>query len=205
MRLLDDTCPKSGYRLCAYKQQLPPTADSYLWTPHSPFFALGHFKGTAAESARIVSDAIERYPLLQLRAALNDAAEQFVQFGTGDGIEPQEWVLAPVLTHLIPAQMPAYLAARQQEGAISFRIIKPLEAAVGFLALAGLMVMLAWAIRARRFCDVSLTVFVLAALLGNAAICGVLSGPHDRYQSRLIWLASLTVMLCLAGRKRIRQ
>lgn len=205
MRLLDDTCPKSGYRLCAYREQLPPTADSYLWTPHSPFFALGHFKGTAAESARIVRDAIERYPLLQLRAALNDAATQFVQFGTGDGIEPQEWVLAPVLTHLIPAQMPAYLAARQQEGAISFRVIKPLEAAVGFFALAGLMVMLAWAIRARRFSAVSLTVFVLAALFGNAVICGVLSGPHDRYQSRLIWLASFTMMLCLAGPKRIRQ
>jgi hypothetical protein len=205
MRLLDDTCPKSGYRLCAYREELPPTADGYLWTPQSPFFALGHFKGTAAESARIVRDAILRYPVLQFRDAVNDAAVQFVRFGTGDGIEPQEWVLAPVFTHLIPQQMPAYLAARQQEDAIGFRVIKPLEAAVGFLALAGLLVMLARAIRARRFSDVSLPVFVLAALIGNAIVCGVLSGPHDRYQSRLIWLAPFAVMLCLAGQRRIRQ
>jgi hypothetical protein len=200
MRLLDDTCPKSGYRLCAYRQELPPTADGYLWTPQSPFFALGHFKGTGAESARIVRDAILRYPLLQLRDAVNDAAVQLVRFGTGEGIEPQEWVLAPVFTHLIPEQMPAYLGARQQEGAIDFRVIKPLEAAIGFLALAGLLVMLVRAFRATRFSEVSLPVFVLGALIGNAIVCGVLSGPHDRYQSRLIWLAPFAVMLHLTRR-----
>ena len=101
MRLLDDTCPKSGYRLCAYKEDLPPTADGYLWTQRSPFFALGHFAGTAGESGRIVRDAIVRYPLLQLRAAVTDSARQFVRFRTGDQIEPQEWVLAPVLARCL--------------------------------------------------------------------------------------------------------
>jgi hypothetical protein len=35
-------------------------------------------------------------------------------------------------------------------------------------------------------------------LLGNAVICGVLSGPHDRYGSRLAWIATLTVLLAAA-------
>jgi hypothetical protein len=35
----------------------------------------------------------------------------------------------------------------------------------------------------------------LLALLGNAAITGGLSGPHDRYQSRIMWLAPLTALL----------
>jgi peptidoglycan/LPS O-acetylase OafA/YrhL len=30
--------------------------------------------------------------------------------------------------------------------------------------------------------------FVLVAAIVNAAVCGALSGPHDRYQSRLLWL-----------------
>jgi hypothetical protein len=42
-----------------------------------------------------------------------------------------------------------------------------------------------------------LALFVLLALLGNAFICGVLSNPHDRYQSRLVWLASLVVGMAL--------
>jgi hypothetical protein len=43
----------------------------------------------------------------------------------------------------------------------------------------------------------------LLALLGNAAICGTLSIPADRYQSRLTPLATLAVMLAALGwRKR---
>jgi len=118
MRLLDDTCPKSGYRLCAYRDSLPPTADGWLWTPDSPFSPLVISRGTAAESERIVRDAILRYPSLQLKAAIGDAATQFARFRTGDQIEPQEWVLYPVLARYLPGQMRAYLAARQQRGEI---------------------------------------------------------------------------------------
>jgi hypothetical protein len=110
-------------------------------------------------------------------------------------MEPQEWVLAPVFAHLIPAQMPAYLAARQQEGAISFRIIRPVQIAVGFASLAALLAVLVWTMRTGRTSDGALPLFVLAALLANAIICGTLSGPHDRYQSRLIWLAPFAAVL----------
>ena len=36
------------------------------------------------------------------------------------------------------------------------------------------------------------------ALLGNAMICGVISGPHDRYGARLVWIATFTVLLAAA-------
>jgi hypothetical protein len=35
-------------------------------------------------------------------------------------------------------------------------------------------------------------------LLGNALICGVISGPHDRYGARIAWLATLTVLLAIS-------
>jgi hypothetical protein len=195
MRLLDDTCPKSGYRLCAYRDALPPSADGWLWTPKSPFFKLGHFEGTAAESGRIVRDALLRYPLMQLQLAVRDAATQFLRIRTGDQIEPQEWVLYPVLSHFMPAQMPAYLAARQQRGEMDFRVIGTLHVAVGFFSLAGLFVLLAMAIFARRRAEAAFLAFIAAALIGNAMICGVLSGPHDRYQSRLVWLTPFAILL----------
>jgi hypothetical protein len=31
----------------------------------------------------------------------------------------------------------------------------------------------------------------------NAAICGVLSGPYDRYQARVIWLVPFAAALAL--------
>lgn len=198
MRLLDDTCPASGYRLCAYRDSLPATSDGWLWTPHSPFFRLGHFEGTAAESERIVRDALLRYPVLQLKAAIKDAAIQFVRFGTGDQIEPQEWVLAPVLSYYMPAQMSAYLAARQQRGLIHFRQLSLLHVAVGFAALAALFILGIWCVRRGRHGIAAFLGFVLVALAGNAIICGDLSGPHDRYQSRLVWIAPFSVLLTAA-------
>ena len=36
---------------------------------------------------------------------------------------------------------------------------------------------------------------VCFALLGNAMICGVISGPHDRYGARLVWIATFTTLI----------
>jgi hypothetical protein len=55
---------------------------------------------------------------------------------------------------------------------------------------------------------VAATVLLLmAVLVVNAAICGVLSGPFARYQARLIWLlpvaAGLTVCALPTGIERV--
>lgn len=198
MRLLDDTCPQSGYKLCAYKDVLPRTADQWLWGRASPFLEMGRFTGTSAESTRIIWDSLRRYPLLQLGWALRDAAVQFATFRTGDQIEAQEWILSKPLSHFIPTQMGAYLAARQQQGVIDFRPINALHVPFGWLSLLALAGTFAWALRGGHRREALLLGFVLVALLGNAAICGALSNPHDRYQSRLLWLAPFAVLL-IAG------
>ena len=53
--------------------------------------------------------------------------------------------------------------------------------------------------RRRRFDDLALLAATVSfALLGNALICGVISGPHDRYGARLVWIATFTVLLAAA-------
>lgn len=42
--------------------------------------------------------------------------------------------------------------------------------------------------------------YLLTALAGNAFICGALSNPHDRYQSRMVWIAVLAAGMALAER-----
>jgi hypothetical protein len=39
---------------------------------------------------------------------------------------------------------------------------------------------------------------VTLALLGNAVICGVISGPHDRYGARMVWIATFTALIAAA-------
>jgi hypothetical protein len=36
---------------------------------------------------------------------------------------------------------------------------------------------------------------VTFAVLGNAFICAVISGPHDRYGARLAWVATFVVLV----------
>jgi hypothetical protein len=195
MRLLDDTCPGSHYHLCAYKEVLPRTADQWLWGRGSPFFEMGRFTGTRAESTRIIWASVERYPGLQVESAVSDALRQFAMFKTGDQIEPQEWILSKPLGEFIPRQVRAYLAARQQLGGIDFRPINFVHLTVGWLSLVGLVTALAFSLWRRHRKNALFLGFILLALIGNAAICGALSNPHDRYQSRLIWLAPFGLAL----------
>jgi hypothetical protein len=198
-RLLDDTCPGSGYRLCAYKDQLPRDANEYLWDSDSPFWILGGFAGTADESQRIIVDSLKRYPLLQLKMAARATLEQFATFETGDGIEPLHDVPVPAMTRLIPGQVGDYRAARQQNDGIGFRWINAVQVPVGALSIAALAAILVAAAARRNWDDrLFLPTFILAALLGNAFICGALSNPQDRYQSRLIWLVCFAAPLLAA-------
>ena len=194
-RLLDETCPKSGYKLCAYRGRLKTRADAWLWAPDSLFRAEGGFRGDHAEESRIIADSMARYPLLQAKAAVADSVKQFFTFKTGDGIESQERILKPEFRKMMPGQLPAYLAARQQQGRFRFAALNMVHVTVGFLSLLGIGMLINRALIRRRWDEVKLPSLVLVALIGNAIVCATFSNPHDRYQSRIIWLPGLVVVL----------
>jgi len=59
--------------------------------------------------------------------------------------------------------------------------------------------MFAKAIQRRRLDDLTLLAATVSfALLGNALICAVISGPHDRYGARMTWIATFTVLISAA-------
>ena len=203
-RLLDETCPQSGYRLCAYKDRLKTRADAWLWATDSLFKAQGGFRGDHSEENRIIADSIRRYPFLQIRAAVRASARQFFAFKTGDGIESQEWVLKPDFEKMAPGLLPRYLTARQQQGRLRFETLNMIHVTVGMLSLLGLLLLLQRALIRGQGSEAALPGLVLVALIGNAIICGTFSNPHDRYQSRIIWLPALIFLLRLAAPGGIR-
>jgi hypothetical protein len=194
-RLLADTCPQSRYELCAFKNKLPNRADAWLWDDTSPFKKLNRFHGPVAEYERIVVDSLVRYPFLNAAAAIKDTAIQFVTFKTGDQIEPQEWVLYSDLAHYLPRQMDAYMSARQQRGELQFATLNRIHVSIAAAALLALVISFFFSLSRSDWDGGALPAFVLAGLLANAFICGALSNPHDRYQSRLIWVPVLVLAL----------
>ena len=209
-RLMNDTCPPAGtinWRLCAYKNRLATSANGWLWGAGSGFHALGGFTGKPQqeEDSRIIVESLKRYPGMHLRAATYDSLLQFLQFKTGDGIEPQLSVLEAGFKQEIPNQVPAYLRARQQRGLIRFKTLNLIHVPVGAMSVLGLLLLLQHAWLRRAWGEGTLPALVLLGLIGNAIICGTFSNPHDRYQSRIIWLPSLVLLLAVARDRRALQ
>jgi hypothetical protein len=62
-----------------------------------------------------------------------------------------------------------------------------------------LLVIALMGVRRETYADLgSLAATTTVVLLANAAVCGVLSNPHDRYGARMVWIAPLvlTLLLC---------
>jgi hypothetical protein len=209
-RLMNDTCPPAGtqnWRLCAFKNRLPKSANAWLWGEGSGFRALGGFTSPAQqeEDSRIILETLKRYPVMHVRAAVTDSLTQFLQFKTGDGIEPQLSIQERPFRRVIPQQIPAYREARQQRGLIRFKTLNLIHVPAGAMSLLGLLLLLQRAAIRRAWNEASLPALVLLGLIGNAIICGTFSNPHDRYQSRIVWLPSLVLLLSVTRDRRALQ
>jgi hypothetical protein len=196
-RYLNDHCPDPRLRLCPYKGELPADADEFLWGD-SVFDKLGRFAGLDDEMRTIVLGSLRDYPAMQFKAALVATAKQLVTVGTGEGVVTTMWHTYGIMEHYTPAVVPALRAARQQRGEISFTAINDVHEPVAWVAMALLPAMVLLGLWRAEFADLGWLAATLAlALLGNAAVCGIISNPHDRYGSRIVWIAAFAVALAV--------
>lgn len=206
---LDTVCPRGAhYKLCQYRDQLPSTADAFLWAHWaSPFWKLGGWTGMQQEAEQIVDGAIQEYPEEVVKDAAANTWEQYWEIELGDGLAPKRHPHWPgeyydVGKARYPHEFQDYLAARQQRGGgIDFRPLNDMQVPLAEAGRLLAMVLTLLAFRRRDRIGVGLGLVVLLALLGNAVVCGAISNPHERYQNRVVWDA-LAVALILVARKR---
>jgi hypothetical protein len=194
-RYLNDHCPEQRLKLCPYRNELPPTADDFLWG-HSMFDKLGRFEGLNDEMGFIVQRSLVEHPLWQAEAAVVATAQQLVDVATGEGSD--NWIAHTwgIIERYMPTQVGAMRAAHQQHGDLHFTAINRIHVPVALVSMLLVVVILATAIRRRRLDDLALLAATVSlALLGNAFVCGVISGPHDRYGARMVWIATLVVLI----------
>jgi hypothetical protein len=197
-RYLDDHCPSAGYKLCPYRDQLPATADDFLWSS-GIFNDLGRFDGLGEEMREIVLRSLREYPREQIETALVDTAQQLRLVGSGYGIHDEIWHTYGIVKRFIPGEVSAMQRARQQHGEFGFEQINDLHVPIAWGSMVLALVLAAGAPFSRRFDSIStLAATVVVALLANAFVCGALSGPHDRYGARMAWIATLLVGIALA-------
>jgi hypothetical protein len=200
-KILTEECPRSDWQLCSFRNELPTYAEAFIWDANSPLRKLGNADNprVSKETASIIVRSLLNHPFENIGRALTLTVEQFFDTGVGGSMEPvtsshARWTLM----RYAPWVLPAHDAARQQAETIDLTswsdwIVVPVAttASIVLPALAILM----WQQGCRQ--EALLAAMLFLVLVGNAAICGVVSSPNDRYQARLVWLASLAVGLTI--------
>jgi hypothetical protein len=193
-KYLREHCPREKFKLCPYRNELPATADKFLWGS-SVFNTLGRFKGLNDEMTDIVKGSLAEYPAWQAQAALTAAAQQLTMAATGEGTNG--WIphTYGIIERYIPGQLKPMRAANQQRWQLDFTAVNRLHVPVALGSMLGLAAVFAFGLWRRRDDLTWLAGAVTFAVLGNAFICAVISGPHDRYGARLAWVATLVVLI----------
>lgn len=202
---LADACPAAGYGMCAWVGRLPRVEDQFMWDPKGPVWTYpGGPPALAAEASTIVRATVLSRPLDVAAAMLRNTAAQLVQLQLDEVLGSYflaDTVGAKLRGHFPSAELVRFQASRQFADRLRAFAApwQPAHAAlIGVAAFATVLTM--WRARRRNPRLAALAALVLAGILANAFATGALSGPHDRYQSRIAWLLFLPPLLYAAQR-----
>ena len=200
-------CPAVGWRLCASVDRLPAGADDFLWRDDGPVAQSGGAKLVSREADAIIAAALRAEPGRELLAFARNAARQLTLFATGDGLQAWPTTVTPWIEREFPrSEAAAYAASRQNAGMLEVPAwMQALHLATALAGIAACVALLLSAPRRRMpgHLTAGFAAAALLALLANAAITGGLSGPHDRYQSRIMWLPPLIAVLGIASLRTV--
>lgn len=195
-------------RLCAIRGQLPRDSQEFLWTggatPITDLVWHPDPPGARWAWVDMMSQAnrgaIAEQPGAFLASSLRGFARQLISFAPLDDECPNSCRdpsggITYVLGRYRPETVPVLLASHQSQGTTPKALVKAIAWPIEILALLLLPIAFVLAWRRGDGPALSLVAAVIAALLVNAAMAGALSDVHDRYQSRLVWLAPFALLM----------
>lgn len=200
------SCPKSGNAFCKYRDQIPDDSAAFLWGGeagplHEVLLDVGP-EQTRRAAAQIVTGAISTHPGEELADAFGNSASQLVHFGTLDTDCPEHCGetdgVSFAIKRYFPREYQQFRHSLQITGRLPVRIIRGVDRAV--VIVASIIALALWVVAGRHGDRLTAGFLLLVAttLMLNAALCGALSAPNDRYQSRVVWLLPLGALLGLS-------
>lgn len=197
MDFIRDACPDAGFAVCEGADRLPVEWREFLFQFSTP---LDYQRRLADEDASFALATLRHDPSAVIGLALRDTARQIVMIGL---------VTTPIRSDIgesaAAEQSSAPLAQRVRGGRLydanwlyrflsmtNMTLILAGLAALGFVAAQSDLGARAGRLR-------SLLIASIMGLLLNAAVCGVLASPYDRFQARVAWLVPVLAIIALAA------
>lgn len=194
---LSKECPAANFLLCKFVNDMPMPAARFLWWDNGPVKNLGGPQAISAEAGIIVSGALRQEPLRFVWMSLGHTLRQLVLFRMDEVRDFSTrskgwWNCAADTKVYLPGEYTGLVQSRQSNAGLGMDTLFFLQVLTVVVTGVLLVVLVCTnpQLRAeRRFRE--LAWLILVTLLANAAICGALSEPDARYQSRVIWLLPL--------------
>lgn len=206
---LAETCPRSGFELCDHQDKL---RGSWIEFTFSADPSVGVFKTVAPAAQRRLSD--EQFAFA-LQVVAHDPVGSAALLSGAFGKQARMMSLknfragdsAPyLLKQLRPELREPLVRSRVYRDPGFLSGLSRFYQVVAALAFAVLAAGVAAALLTRRFTPV--TGFAAAMLTGmalNAAVCGVLASPYDRFQARVAWILPFAAAVLLREAYATRQ
>jgi putative flippase GtrA len=210
-QFLQNNCARKHYAVCKYIDHLPVSSLVFLWSkdPETGVFDVADPStrhALSSEQASFVFDVFRSDPIGVLTSAAKNFTHQLLAIGFDEFALNQEELQG------FKAKLPESYFAGLSRARIQLNssILVPLEiwySSIYFLSMTALLLMWAFWSRGRfqKRLDASLhrqwfyvLTIVIASILINAAICGILSEPVPRYQTRISWLPLIILALVIA-------
>lgn len=192
-----EACPEAGYKICAYADRLPETANDLLWNT-GIYAELGNFKGMEEEARAIVRATLAERPREVAGMVASNLLAALATREPGREFRPEEHI--PEVSDLLlkkfgPDANAAYLASLQMRGELPHGLLRAIDAVAVPAALVALILLAVAAARDGRRESAALAVIVICSVAGNTLLCAAVSGVHDRYQARVTWLLLFAALL----------
>ena len=200
MAVLRRDCPTAAWRLCPFLGIFPPTSDEFLWKQNSPLNQAGGPKAVSRGRRR-------DYPgRPDLRSGRRGQGCTLKHLGAASPV--REWRRPVPLARAslrrnntrFPCARSRLVRIRQATGRSIVGASGARTSPHGRSRSRGHGVLASASHRLlRRAPCAGFLVAVLITLPVSAAITGALSTPHDRYQSRIMWLPPFIAVISLAS------
>jgi hypothetical protein len=195
---LNENCGKKNYVFCQYKDTL---AWDLLWDMKSPLNRTGNWMDIKDECHAINSDILStpKYSRSLILKTIPHTFKQFFHFSVG---EPNyhEGYCTPAAIEIqkyYQQEIKEFYSNNQISNRLDFKFLNNIQLIIVFISFLIFLVFLSNKISPNTKILKFSIYFILLSLFTNAFVCSTFSVVIDRYQSRVVWLAPLFLLIIL--------
>jgi hypothetical protein len=209
-QFLQENCATKSYVVCKYVSRMPRPSDTFLWSRDlsEGVFSVVDLKTRTAlssEEPSFVFDVFRSDPIGVLVSMGKNSVAQFLRIGLLEFFPNEREVDSARLK--LPAHY--YDGLLHSHIGLNASLLPPFRVWYSFFYfISTIALILVWPflcfVNTRNKTDpqrqwFNIITLTIAAILFNAAICGILSGPHPRYQTRISWIPFFVLCLFVAS------